>query len=226
MHTFCHNRKLSRALAFSTMKAVALVLAVLCAGAVCRADQIYAVTGTMTITGQNVCGGPCVEIINFSYEVYEGYGVYVPLYTDSPYTYNLSILSGSVSSTSSGALGTYELTPTGSNFFIAPTVPGQTGDADRNYFGPVWGGPDDIELFFMLNEQPAPFVPTLGGDLYQCRTTVCVEDFGPGDITWPAVVTTTATLIWTPEPSTLALLLLGCPVLGLLRIKPMRDQRL
>jgi hypothetical protein len=73
-----------------------LAIAVIMLAGIAHADSIYAVTGSLTIVGNNMCGGPCVETLNFSFDL--GYGltpdpprdgeIYLPYWVDG--TMNIS----------------------------------------------------------------------------------------------------------------------------------------
>jgi hypothetical protein len=69
------------------------------AASVSRADQLYAVNGSLTIVGNDVCSGPCVETLNFAFDFSEK--------VDQSSLYYLSVVPGTSSVVSFGPLGTF-----------------------------------------------------------------------------------------------------------------------
>jgi hypothetical protein len=168
------------------------------------ADGVYNVTGTLAITGTNACGGPCVETLDFSFDV--------TWFEFSPGQFNPVILpAGQV--TSSGPLGS----------FSAPD-----GSIGNNYIGFFDNYGDEIDIdvlnapvadspqFLDLGSSPG------GAYLWGCQTATCVTDFA--DAVFPGFSGSVAYGVYlsgpmeykevsVPETGTLSYLLLG---LGLL----------
>jgi hypothetical protein len=141
-------------------------------GLLCIADKtaqadsipIWDVTGTLTITGNNVCGlSPCVETIKFSFD----------------YTYTLVAseyvgeLLGTASVSSYGALG--------SSFagLYSPQNPFIFCQPNANYMPMFNSGGDEIDLYACGNAESTPAVPSFRGDLWHCVTASCITDFAP-----------------------------------------------
>jgi hypothetical protein len=195
-----------------------------------RADEVYAVSGALTLVGNNACAGPCTETVNFSFDLdyqYCGsaigclgwpYGAYYSNFVDS----------------GSGALGSF----TGS--FAGPAYFRLSG-GDNGYLAA--GSPGgEIDIYAnALSETPGP--PSLvAASLYSCYTTTCVTDFIPttpqnGDvgvfgvgfqppvlgIFLDASMESTITPVSTPEPPVWMLLLVG--MIGLLGFYSVRKIR-
>jgi hypothetical protein len=159
------------------------------------ADQIYDVTGTVTLTGNNVCAGPCVETLDFSFQV---------TYQPECCGFFQQVVLGSTT-TSTGPLAPFTL-------IASPT----------NYFAFFNSANDEIDVFgpgFDFQPPSVPFPNLVGAELYGCGSpgaNTCVLDFvPPGSPTTGHVLD--ASLEYTvkavPEPSTLALLIAGAAVL-------------
>lgn len=194
----------------------ALLAALLLLALPSRADSLYEVTGTATLTGNNACSGVCVETIDFTLDFDEQLAS-----TSFGTLYTLALVGES--STSSGPLN-LSLGFDG----LVNTQPGP-GNSDTNYlpFLSQSGGTDEIDVWVNENEQPAPFVPQMAGaDMFSCNSATCVPDFcpssfscvdgGPNDgIFLNGSVTSETRLIATPEPSEPGLLALGALLLAL-----------
>jgi hypothetical protein len=175
-----------------------------------RADSIPAsfdINGSMTLTGNNSCSGPCVETINFSFALeYAASCIYG------------ACVVGPVHTSESGPLG----------IFNAP----YDLSVDRGYYlgffnaTPTRAG-DEIDLYLNLfNSSGNPGPTALPSDLYACETANCVNDgfnrypgtgglAGFGLYNFDVAAQFTATKV--PEPSTWSLLACGIIALGLLR---------
>lgn len=203
------------------MRAVRLLLAVVVV-MICAvpavADAIFDVTGSLTITGTNACGGPCVETVDFSFDVtWDEF---------APGEFNPVILPGA-QVTSSGPLGSF-MPPVGSigNNFIA---------LFDGLGSPIQDEIDIDVLNAPIASSPQPLDLGPGGiggaDLYSCGTATCVTDFADAvfpnsgvpafGIFLPGTVHYTETAL--PESSTLSYLLLalGLGLLGVFARRPM-----
>jgi hypothetical protein len=193
-----------------------LLAAFLLAALPSRADSLYEVTGTATLTGNNVCGGPCIETIDFTFDFDEGLaaGGYGTLYT-------LTLVGQS-----NALSGPLNLSPVAGGPVTAE--PGAGGPA-TNYlaFFSSSGIPiDEIDVWVSENLEPLPFIPGITGmDLYACNSAACIPDFCPSfypcrssplntGIFLRGTVTSQTKLINTPEPSELGLMALGAALLG------------
>jgi PEP-CTERM motif len=170
------------------------------------ADTLYQVTGDLVLVGNNVCSGPCIEVINFSFQMdYQStsFGGFEP-----------TILGGTVQSF--GPLGSFD-----------GTLPGGTPHSLLccNYLGFFNSAVDEIDLSLSAFYPSAPQVD--GAYLYGCGTfgnldATCVKDFvppGAAPIGTFLGATTQATVsdpspLQVPEPGTLASLALGLVCLG------------
>ena len=203
------------------LRKIALALALLFGASVSRADQLYAVNGSLTIVGNNVCSGPCVETINFSFEFSEQKG-----FTE----YSLSIVPDTSSVVSFGPLGAFGA-PDGGRAGLFSPAPG-VGSPDQNFIefrtGPLGS---EIDIWVSQNLLPEPFVPRIAGaDLWACGTQACVTDFCPSSfctqaastvvgIRLPGTVESEVRPVSAPEPGTLPLLGIAFLALFLLRIR-------
>jgi hypothetical protein len=186
-----------------------LVLFICAVPALARADTIYQVTGSASITGNPVCNGkPCVETINFSllFEV-------VPF---DPNAVNLFLLQLDkvVSLESIGPLA-----PFNSVFFVTEGLAFQNPNHDEI----------DISTFVLPTSRAFPTL--FDTSLYGCRggrelSPVCADDFGihfeDGSeflCCWlyGGTLDYTVETISTPEGNTL--LLVGAGLVGLLLAK-------
>ena len=176
-----------------------------------HADTIYDVNATATITGNNVCGGPCVETLSFS------------LMLDQPTPFTTAVLPGGTFSSSgpipfgSGSIAAGELNAAGG--FIA------------FLFNPPGGfGIDELDLTLGCEGTPFPCTPVqvaanswpFGATLFSCGDQTCVNDFCPpgfcaitGGIDVGPIVGTIR-VVHTPEPGEAGLLILGIGLLALI----------
>ena len=176
-----------------------------------RADTLYDVSGTATMIGNDVCNGPCIETMNFSFELDE-----VPIASLGGYTLDI-VPGGTISAT--GPL-------------LTPTLNGRVG-CDREcyiaiYFDQASSGPLYTEFDLgITNERGAgnfsatPFTPifdttdylyTCGGGDQTCITDFCLDrPFGCGApaVDSGSVSTVVTSPVGTPEPGTWTLLLCG-----------------
>ena len=182
-----------------------LVLALLALPA--RADTVYDVTGTLTLDGNNVCNGVCLETVNFSFVLNE--------FQDQFGFYYLSVASSSTHSI--GPLDAFSEVGMGSGFWVG-----------------FDNGLDDIDLYFADPTDfgsTTPFTPSFGGihggiDLYSCGgfmsplDPTCVADFSNGGYGCCSVGGGTASTTvrevtkGVPEPGLLGMLLLGMALLA------------
>lgn len=170
-----------------------------------HADTMYTVNGTMTLVGNNACGSPCTETIDFSFDLGWQY--------DQTFAGYLGYATD-IAANWSGALGTFSENSAGPSTFGGPGF---------NYLGFFDPSGDELDLYLNPNPVPAPTTPTFNGaDLYSCGGATCVTDFypySPTPTTLPvlgiflgASVTYTVT---TPEPATLIMLAIGMLALAL-----------
>jgi hypothetical protein len=184
---------------------VALTLLILCF--VCCtpafADQVYQVTGTVTLTGNNACSGLCTEILDFSFLV-----TYQP---DCCGTLTQIVLPGSTTTS------------------IGPLAPFALGAAPVNYFAFFNSAHDEIDVFgpgFDGERTAVPYPNLIGAELYSCGYTgedaLCVTDFvppgdpGAGHVKGASLVYSVSAV---PELSTLGSLIAGGGVLLLLGVR-------
>jgi hypothetical protein len=183
-----------------------------------RADALYDVSGTATLTGNDTCGGVCVETINFAFQLDE-----------QPYPDNsglaLIVTNGSVEAT--GPLGP------------ATGIGGFVGDK----WASVAFGPPNSQGFwteFDLTIYPfpppnMPFSPQFGEFLYSCTTAECFgfcpqTPSGVGNCIQNETLQYTVTdppggSVQTPEPQTWAMLWFGLIGLAVMKFAP-REKRL
>jgi hypothetical protein len=208
------------------MKKIALALVLLFVPSISRADQLYAVNGSLTIVGNNVCSGPCVETINFSFDFREQ-----PVREGGDYF--LSIVPDTSSVVSFGPLGTFGAPDGGLAGLFSP-APGP-GSPDSNFIefrtGPIGSPFTEIDIWVSQNLLPEPFVPQIAGaDLWRCDTQACITDFCPSSfctqaastvvgIRLPGTVESEVRPVSAPEPGTLPLLGIAFLALFLLRIR-------
>ncbi len=172
-----------------------------------HADQIYDVTGTVTLTGQDACGGICVETLNFTLQLDEQL---------TQFGYALETLSESYNS--AGPLPPAEMGPSyDENGEYWPVGFGPGTELDL-YVRGANGGPNPVG-------GPNPFVPTFtGANLYSCGNATCGAEFCPD---YPAVecdagtsvqsVTSEPPGVATPEPQTWSMLWIGLIGLALMK---------
>jgi hypothetical protein len=194
------------------MKLTYLLLAALLLAALpSRADSLYQITGTATLTGNNACGGPCIETIDFTFDFDEQL-VYGTQYMLTPVGESTAVSGPLNLLLASGGLVTAE--------------PG-LGGFNTNYLDFFDAGlEDEIDMWVNENLQPLPFIPEIAGvDMYSCNSAVCIADFcpsffycrpgGPNEgIYLTGTVTSHTEQIGTPEPSELGLMALGAALLG------------
>ena len=171
----------------------------------------YAVSGTLSLTGNNVsvCGGFCTETIAFSFDV--GYQFLPDLNIYQAYVADLT-------ENGSGALGSFTISSPGGEDLVS--------NAD-NHFIPLGNADFEIDIHLAENLVPAPVTPSLldFADLYSCETATCITDFAPSGFqgSTPPIfglhnpsgpVVSSVAMI--PEPATSGLLLCGLFALGLL----------
>lgn len=181
-------------------------LAVLCVLPV-HADSVYSVydvTGSFTITGNDLCNGPCVETVDFSFILDE---IFSPM----------------------GSSGYYYLKSQNPLYIASGPLPPISGfgfDPGAGYVGVLFGDAGTLnedEVDFYAQEMPQeglPFVPSFYNSvvLYYCGTPGCLPDFCPPEgcgnpFVTGGSLTTIVTPLATPEASSFALLIMG--VLGL-----------
>lgn len=187
-----------------------LVLGVLFVCAVpAMADSIFNVTGTLTIAGNNVCGGgPCVETLGFSFDVtWDEF---------APGQFNPVILPGT-EVTSSGPLG---------SFFLGAGSIANNFIAFFDNQGPTNGDEIDIDVANApVASSPQP-LQLLDAYLYSCLIATCASDFASPPFAVPSYgIFLPGTMQFketaVPETGTLSYLLVG---LGLLLLAPFGRQ--
>jgi hypothetical protein len=188
-----------------------------------RADTFFDISGTATLTGNDTCNGPCVETINFAFQMDEQ-----PLPDQS----GSALFVTSASAQATGPLG--DVTNIG-------------GFNDQKWVAIVFGslpesGPwTEFDLVSNPFPPPAtPFTPQFGGYLYSCPIAggcfgFCPFTYStePGNCIENETLQTTVTAVnagdppgvATPEPQTWAMLWIGLIGLALLKFSP-RGKRL
>jgi PEP-CTERM motif len=187
-----------------------------------RADSIspiWNVAGNITLVGNDVCGGPCVESIDFSFDVTE-----TPLDPGEPDVSEIIEALPGATFVSFGPLN-YNL----SNYQVGRiTYPVTLLDVKDS-------GDDELDLKFGYIPGTQPETPILGeAELYSCISQVCGDDFNtryPGEyglvtsgLGLDGVFIDTISLV--PEPSTSTLLLLGLGALAGLAVAKSAKVRL
>jgi hypothetical protein len=187
-----------------------------------RADQIYDVTATVTMTGSDVCGGLCVEVLDFTLRLDE---------VLTSHGYALETLAESYTST--GPLPPAEMADRfndNGEYWAVGFGPGTELDL---YVRGVGGGTNPVD-------GPDPFVPLfVDAGLYSCGDATCGAEFCPD---YPAVVCSSGAAVQSvtvaepqelgdaavPEPATWGLLLCGMALLplGLSVCIPLKLRRL
>jgi hypothetical protein len=144
-----------------------------------RADALYDVSGTATLTGNDTCGGVCVETINFAFQLDEHPLTCADLnaFECQDPTGAFALLANDLTITASGPLG-------------AAPLPGNGAFVDDKFMGITFGGDIRNEFDLLMNPFPPPgfpFTPTgIGGYLYNCATANCFGfcpfiNTGPGN---------------------------------------------
>jgi hypothetical protein len=164
-----------------------------------HADSIFAFTGTITLPGNNVCGGQCLETINVAFDFEWG-----PVDSSFP-------------SDNFGTLSNLTVTSTG------PLVygPGGSGVDQFPYWGLTDGLGDEVDIlnlsaFSFVNSNTAP---TFGASVYSCNSATCTADFAPGGFcqvySCPISYSFSDSVmpISTPEPSSFLMQVAGLLVL-------------
>jgi hypothetical protein len=193
-----------------------------------RADALYDVTGTITLTGNDTCNGRCIETIDFSFQfdeqrVQSPYPAIQPDY-EAFLANDLSItFSGPLVASYTGNYGFSHLQYMG--FFL--------GNSMTEYdltVGPAMPTSEGITY---------PFTPIFGGYLYSCGVLdgcygFCpqIEPYEPScnDPTTAGTQTIEETVtpespMSTPEPQTWAMLWFGLIGLAVMKFAP-REKRL
>jgi hypothetical protein len=160
------------------------------------------------MVGNDVCGGPCVETIDFRFQV-----VYTQPIPDVQ-LYVAQALPG-WTLTSTGPLSPFNSLTTSENYFALFNATGVEIDLD----GPFGDGE-------LTNE---PFPVLVGAELYGCGNPlavmdqICVTDFAPpggpsfGHVFGFGVTYTVTGSVATPEPTTGILVLVGAGLWALAR---------
>lgn len=170
----------------------------------------YAVSGSLTLTGNPACSGaPCMETIAFSFDL--GYQFLSGLDLYRAYISGLAETGAGALPFTANSAGPIFVSPADHNFIAL-------GDADF-----------EVDIHLAQDFLPAPVAPSLldFADLFSCGTATCITDFAPSvfqTATPPVsglhspngpVVSSVATI---PEPATSGLLLCGLLALGLLAV--------
>jgi hypothetical protein len=188
-----------------------------------RADSvspIWNVAGNITLVGNDVCGGPCVESIDFSFDVTE-----TPLDPGEPDVSELIEALPGGTFVSFGPLD-YNL----SNYQV-----GRIYDYPVSLLDVKDSGDDELDLRFGYIPGTQPETPTLNeAQLYSCISQLCGDDFdteNPGlyglvtsGLDLDGVFIYSVSLV--PEPSTSTLLLLGLGALAGLAVAKSAKARL
>jgi hypothetical protein len=177
-----------------------------------HADDVmtYDMTGSFTLTGYNVCSGPCTETIDFSSLL-----TLTPI-AGEPGNYQDATSSAVFSAT--GALGDFN-----GGFGFAPA-----GGLDYVAFEL---GPDEIDMYVKNVYDKTSYLPSVNpigfgvAEFYTCASAACIADFfnsgcsglgcigaADGADATGGTMTLTAAV---SEPSTLTLLLTGMFIVGL-----------
>lgn len=177
-----------------------------------HADSLWNITGTLSITGNSGCSGPCIETLNFHFDFQ-----WLPLFPTSA-VYRAAVVPGTMSVDSSGPLGKFtggDFNPSVSYITFSNSANDQLEfNVRHNTFGDRQTDPDAPPIF-------------LSPDLYSCGTVTCATDFIPPDnifhgrtppvygLFLPATLDYSLTKV--PEPSTGLLLLCGLLLLVIVR---------
>src|SRR5262245_11663997 len=185
------------------MKRLALVLIVLLAAAASgRADTVYNVQGTAALIGNNNCNGPCIEVLQFSFQLgFRPSDIFSNWLT--PF-----IVPGSSKMSSFGPLGSFSPFSYWEFNSYAGTYDQLGDEIDMEssvFFDPVFD-----EFAIHSPRRPTFYAPFLWG----CGTQTCADDFSPfpfqgqgsGIICCTGPSTISVEAVQTPEPSSLALL--------------------
>lgn len=189
-----------------------LFLAVVPAHADSLVGPPYNVTGSVVFTGNNACGGVCMETVNFSFtfQWVDTTGVF------GPGIYG-SYIPGSFSATQSGSMGSAPITMSNDGHIIC-CGPGTY--IPMNAFN---GELDlDVSLF---GSSPNPGLPTVGDAfLFSCNAQ-CFQDFAPR-IGVNEGYTATYTVTAAPEPASLGMLAAGLAFAAMIpRLRRQRNRR-
>src|SRR6185437_4806418 len=146
------------------MKAIGgILLAALFLALPARADTLYTLSGTAIIPGNDACNGPCLETVNFTFNVTESFRPDIGEYF---------LTMTSASATAQGDLGPVDNTSgiTLDNAWYAPIDLGASGSAS------------ELDINFAGNFESRPFVPNVvSATLYSCGDQTCFTDFCPED---------------------------------------------
>jgi len=164
----------------------------------------YNVTGSVVFTGNNACGGVCMETVDFTFtfQWVNTTGVF------GPGIYG-SYVPGSLMVTQSGSMGSAPITTLNDGHIYC------CGPGTYIPMGAFNGELDlDVSLF---GTSPDPGLPTVfGAFIYSCNTE-CFQDFAPRiGVNEPYAATYTVTAA--PEPA--SALLLGGAMLCFMAVSP------
>jgi len=175
-------------------------------------DQTWAVSGTISLVGYDVCSpSPCAETINFSFDLY-----YLSAYTPGIFGYEAH--ESNLMAIGSGSLGafTYSFPGGGTAGDASGNYPVCSG-GDSNYIGFFDPGHDEIDVHLCDSFADQPVAPSLTwADLYNCATATCQDEFPYGAGSGGGSLTN-VTVNPVPEPSTVASLLAGLLAIGIWR---------
>jgi hypothetical protein len=179
---------------------LALMLLGLTAASADATSFAYLVEGAATITGNDACGGPCVQRLDFSF------GFEYRRHVDFPESYVGFVLPGSVRST--GPLGDFALV-TGpvalSEYYVQFFTPGNVDEIDLHA-----GRPPGSTLPTLWTTAPWIGPEFVYSFLWQCRSDACSTAFrGQADLPFqPHPLDVRVTRVAMSEHSS-SLLLLG-----------------
>lgn len=151
---------------------VTLLVGMLCSAALpTQADPLYDIAGEAVLTGNNSCGGPCLETIDFNFVVDTGF--FDPFF--QAYSYQIVSAVGTVSGVLGSRSGPFCTAPCDA----ALRTPANSNHIDANYLSSYSAPADEIDITLTGNLQSAPTAPTIRSvHLYRCENAACDATFG------------------------------------------------
>jgi hypothetical protein len=185
----------------------------------------YAINGSLSLTGNNVCGGPCVETLTYSFRL-DYFAVTLASLKPAFYVSDVPCVDGLFSGQNSTC---YQAASVGPVLVSASGPLGSFGDQGygccwfyQGFYMPFVNSQttDEIDLYIgNVVTDPALGIPVpyaSWADPWMCASATCNNDFRNGATINTGTAEFTATRIAVPEPSTVELVATGMLAIGLL----------